>query len=130
MPKELCQVMEYCEFLIEILKIDPKVRFVGMYDDDYKKITDGYQADVLAHLSREEMANSVRYDMKRWETYKMFHNQLGDTQYAMVKYEKATLLTFSFNKDEYLRVSIEPNADYKQIIDKIQSLIIKNPVIK
>lgn len=122
--------MEYCQFLLEILKIDPTVRFVGMYDDDYKKITDGYQADVIAHLSREEMANSVRYDMKRWETYKMFHNQLGDSQYAMVKYEKAILLTFSFNQGEYLRVSLEPNADYKHIIDKIQSLIIKNPVIQ
>ena len=122
--------MEYCEFLIEVLKIDPTVRFVGIYDDDYKKITDGFQADVLAHLSREEMQNSMRYDIKRWETYKMFHNQLGDTQFAMVKYDKAILLTFSFNQDEYLRVSIEPTADYTRIINQIQSLIMKNPVIK
>ena len=122
--------MEYCEFLNEILKIGPDIRFVGMYDDDFKKITDGYQADVYAHLSREEMQNSVRYDMKRWETYKMFRNQLGDTQFAMVKYDKAILLTFSFNESDYLRVSLEPKADYKQIIEKIQSLIMKNPVIK
>lgn len=122
--------MEYCQFLLEILKIGSTVRFVGMYDDDYKKITDGYQADVIAHMSRDEMENSVRYDMKRWETYKMFHNQLGDPQYAMVKYEKAILLTFSFNQGEYLRVSTEPTADYKHIIDQILSLIIKNPVIQ
>ena len=76
------------------------------------------------------MKNSIRYDMKRWETYKMFHNQLGDTKFAMVKYEKAILLTFSINKDEYLRVSIEPNADYKRVIEQIEALILKNPVLK
>lgn len=122
--------MEHCEFLNEILKIDSAVRFVGMYDEDYKKITDGYQADVLAHLSREEMQSSVRYDMKRWETYKMFHNQLGDTQFAIVKYDKAILMTFSFNQGEYLRVSVEPDADYRKIVEKIQSLLMKNPVIR
>lgn len=123
-------LVEYCEFLNEILRIGSDVRFVGMYDDNFKKITDGYQADVITHLSREEMQNSVRYDMKRWETYKMFHNQLGDTQFAMVKYDKAILITFSFNRSDYLRVSLEPNSDYKQIIEKIQSMIMKNPVIK
>jgi len=122
--------VEYCEFLNEILKISSDVRFVGMYDVDFKKITDGYQADVIAHLSREEMQNSVRYDMKRWETYKMFHNQLGDTQYAMIRYDKAILITFSFNESDYLRVSLEPNADYRQIIEKIQSIIVRNPVIR
>lgn len=122
--------MDYCEFLNEVLKIGPDVRFVGMYDTDFKKITDGYQADVITHLSREEMQNSVRYDMKRWETYKMFHRQLGDTHFAMTKYDKAILITFLFNKNDYLRVSIEPDADYKQVIEKIQSIILRNPVIK
>src|SRR5574338_30153 len=125
--------MDHCELLTEIMKIDPTVRFVGMYQGtDFNVITDGFQPEKygLAHLSREEMKNSVRYDMKRWETYKMFHSQLGDTEFAMVKYEKAILLTFSINQDEYLRVSLEPDADYKQIITQIEDLIAKNPVIK
>lgn len=124
--------MDHCDLLTEIMKIDPTVRFVGMYRGaDFNVITDGFQPEKynLAHLSREEMKNSVRYDMKRWDTYKMFHSQLGDTEFAMVKYEKAILLTFSINEDEYLRVSLEPNADYKQIIEQIEGLIAKNPVI-
>ncbi len=31
------QIVEYCEFLNEILKIGPDVRFVGMYNSDFKK---------------------------------------------------------------------------------------------
>ncbi|NDB32204.1 MAG: hypothetical protein EB150_04055 [Nitrososphaeria archaeon] len=123
--------VEYNEFLTKIFELDEDVRFVGMYRSDFSVITDSYQPSKygLSHLSREEMKDSVRYDMKRWDTYKLFHKQLGETLFAMVKFEKTILLTFSINRDEYLRVSLEPNADYKKIISAIESLIMKNPVI-
>ena len=122
--------MDHCELLQKILDIDEDVRFVGMYDDNYKIITDGFRPGALTHLSREEMQNSVRYDMKRWETYKLFHNQLGDSKFALVKHEKAILITFSFNKNEHLRISLEPNANYAEFIGKIEELLSLNPVIK
>ncbi|MCH7560367.1 MAG: hypothetical protein IIC67_03190 [Thaumarchaeota archaeon] len=118
--------MDHCQVLTEILNIEPTVRFVGMYDCNFKIITDGYQPGVIPHVSREEHQNSIRYDIRRWETYRMFQNQLGDTEYAMVKYNKVTLLTFSLSDGEFLRVAIEPDADYKMLIDKIQDIIIKN----
>lgn len=123
--------VEYNEFLTKIFELDEDVRFVGMYRSDFSVITDSYQPSKygLSHLSREEMKDSVRYDMKRWDTYKLFHKQLGEALFAMVKFEKTILLTFSINRDEYLRVSLEPNADYKKIISAIESLIMKNPVI-
>jgi hypothetical protein len=122
--------VEHCEFLTEVLKTNQSIRFAGLYDADFKIIVDGSQPGILPYLSREEMQNSVRYDIRRWETYKMFHTQLGESKYAMVKYEKATLLTFSLDEGECLRISIEPDADYKKIIDQIQDLIDKNPKLK
>ena len=116
--------MEHCDLLVEILKVE-STRFVGMYDMNFEKITDGYQADIIPHLSREEMQDSVRYDIRRWETYKMFQSQLGTAKYAMVKFDNAILLTFALNNDEYLRVSIEADADYKTIIEKIRAILIK-----
>jgi hypothetical protein len=122
--------VEHCAFLTEVMKVDPTVRFVGVYNSNFEKIVDGVQPGVIPHLSRDEMQNSVRYDIRRWETYKMFHNQLGDSEYAMVKYDKAILLTFSLPEQKYLRVSIEPSTDYKLIIEQIQQLIKKNPILK
>lgn len=122
--------MEHCAFLIEVMKVDPTVRFVGLYNSNFEKIVDSVQPGIIPHLSRDEMQNSVRYDIRRWETYKMFHNQLGDSEYAMIKYDKAILLTFSLSEQKYLRVSIEPNTDYKSVIEQIQGLIKKNPVLK
>ena len=119
--------MEHCEFLTEVLKLDEAIRFAGMYNDNFEKIVDSFQPGTIPHLSIDEMQNSVRYDIRRWETYKMFHNQLGDSKYAMVKYDKATLLTFSLNDGKFLRLSIEPDTDYKTVIDQVQDLIDKNP---
>ncbi|MFQ5782175.1 MAG: hypothetical protein ACE5GR_03855 [Nitrosopumilus sp.] len=116
--------MEHCDLLTEILKIE-HTRFVGMYDMNFEKITDGYQADIIPYLSREEMQDSVRYDIRRWETYKMFQSQLGVAKYAMVNFENAILLTFSLKNNEYLRVSIDSDVDYKALIEKIQNTLIK-----
>lgn len=122
--------MEHCEFLMEVLKMEQSIRFAGMYNDKFEKIVDSFQPGTISHLSMDEMQNSVRYDIRRWETYKMFHAQLGETKYAMVKYEKATLLTFSLNDGKFLRISIEPDTDYKMVIERIQNLIAKNPKLK
>jgi hypothetical protein len=122
--------VEHCEFLTEVLKMDQSIRYAGMYNDRFENIVDSFQPGTIPHLSMDEMQNSIRYDIRRWETYKMFHNQLGDSKYSMVKYEKATLLTFSLNEGKFLRISIEPDTDYKMIIDRIQNLIAKNPKLK
>ncbi|MCE9653198.1 MAG: hypothetical protein K8Q89_09155 [Nitrosarchaeum sp.] len=119
--------MEHCEFLNTVLKQESTIRFAGLYDENFQTIVDGAQPGILPYLSREETQNSIRYDIRRWETYKMFHAQLGDSEFAMVKYDKAILLTFSLRDAKYLRVSIEPTSDYKAIIEKIQKLIKENP---
>ena len=124
--------MEYNEFLTKIFDLGSAVRFVGIYrGSDCSVITDGIQPEKygLSHLSREEMKDSVRYDMKRWDTYHLFEKQLGQASFAMVKFEKSILLTFSLGRGEYLRVSLEPESDYKKIITEIESLIMKNPTL-
>ena len=116
--------MEHCDLLIELLNVEG-TRFAGMYDMNFEKITDGYKAGIIPYLSKEEFHDSVRYDIRRWETYKMFQSQLGTTKYAMVKFENAILLTFALNNNEYLRLSIETDADYKTVIDEIQKILIR-----
>lgn len=120
--------MEYRELLGEIIKLGPAIRFVGMYDSNFNKITDDFSAGTYGYLSRDEQLNSIRYDIRRWETYKMFRTQLGETHFAMVKYDKAILLTFPIGEGEHLRISIEPDSDYKTIIEKVEEIIKKNPV--
>jgi len=122
--------MEYNAFFTEVLKISPQIRFAGIYNSNFEKIVDGYQQGIIPLLNRNEYQNSMRFDIRRWETYKMFHGQLGESKYAMVKYAKATLLTFVLEGEKFLRVSINPDTDFKMLIEGVQELINKNPILK
>ena len=122
--------MEFNTFFDEVLKISPQIRFAGIYNSNFEKIVDGYNSGIIPLLSKDEYKNSMSYDIRRWETYKMFHSQLGESRCSMVKYAKVTLLTFSLEEDKFLRVSINPIVDYKIIIDKVQELITQNPILK
>lgn len=121
--------MDYNNLYQSVFEIDPAIRFVGIYDCNSKAIIDGFKPGIIPHVSKTEHQNSIRYDMRRWETYKMFESPLGNPNYSMVHYDKVNLLTFSMNEGELLRIAIEPDADYKSIIQKILDLIINNPII-
>lgn len=121
--------MDYNGLYQKVFDIEPTVRFVGIYDCNSKTLIDGFKPGIIPHISKEEHQNSIRYDMRRWETYKMFESPLGNPNYSMVHYDKVNLLTFSMSEGELLRLAIEPDADYKSVIEKIQDLIFKNPII-
>ena len=121
--------MEHVDILDQIFKISPAIRFVGLYDSNSEKITDDFQPGVLQHLSREEMKDSTRYDGKRWDTYKMFQRQLGEPNFAMVKYDKIIQATFPVSDGVRVRVSMEPDSDFQGIMQKIQNLLVKVPLL-
>ena len=121
--------MEHGDILDQIFKISPAIRFVGLYDSNSEKITDDFQPGVLQHLSREEMKDSTRYDGKRWDTYKMFQRQLGEPNFAMVKYDKIIQATFPVSDGVRVRVSMEPDSDFQGIMQKIQNLLVKVPLL-
>lgn len=122
--------MDYYDLVNQIFRISQSIRYVGIYDSYSEKITDGFSPGTLQHLSIEEMQNSTKYDIKRWETYKLFERQLGQAGFAMVKYDKAILVTFPHGTGSHIRVSMEPDANYKDIIDRVQGLLVRNPVLK
>ncbi len=122
--------MEHTKFLINILKMNPLIRFAGVYNENFEKLLEWFQPGTLPILSLDEMENSVRYDIRRWETYRLFEKQLGDSKFALVKYGNAILITFALIDNKFLRISTEPDVDYKKLIDEILEIISKNPILK
>ena len=119
--------MDNYELLNKTFQVSPSIRYVGIFDAHGEKITDSFSPGTLQHLNIEEMHDSTRYDIKRWETYKKFQKQLGETNFSMVKFDKAILLTFPHSNGAHIRVSIEPDTDYKEIIAKIENLLNRYP---
>lgn len=81
---------------------------------------------MVSYLTKKETENSIRAEMKRWKSYKLFYNKIGNTQYSMVKYDKVTLITISLNENELLLVSLDPVVDYYRIMSHILYLLNHN----
>ena len=112
--------MSHDEFIEEILNINPKIRFVGIfYNGDYHtKIREGLKP----LLNKEETQTSMRHAILRMSGRKLLAHKIGNTHYAMAKYDKMTRISISFGKDGLIMVTTENDAEYDPIAEKVLEL--------
>jgi len=116
--------MDYEKLCSQIFKIDPKIRFVAVYDFWAERIAGGMREGLNSHLAEKITVNSVNQALLRWKSRKTAEEWIGKTKYAMAEYEKVKRFTFYFNENELLLVSTEPNVDNEFIIKSIKKLIV------
>jgi len=115
--------VDYEKLCSQIFKIDPKIRFVAVYDFWAERIAGGMKEDLDSHLPEKVTVNSVNQALLRWKSRKTAEEWIGKTKYAMAEYEKVKRFTFYFNEKELLLISTEPNVDNDFIIQSIKKLI-------
>ena len=115
--------MDYEKLCSQIFMIDPKIRFVAVYDFWAERIAGGMKEGLDSHLAEKITINSVNQALLRWKSRKTMEEWIGKAKYAMAEYEKVKRLTFYFNENELLLVSTEPDADHEIIIKNIQKLL-------
>ncbi len=115
--------MDYEKLCSQIFEIDPKIRFVAVYDFWAERIAGGMREGLDSHLEEKITVNSVNQALLRWKSRKTMEEWIGKTKYAMAEYEKVKRFTFYFNEDELLLISTEPNVDNEFIIKSIKKLI-------
>ncbi len=110
-------MINYDKVCEEILKVDSKMRYAGIYHKGafYSKMPNGLKS----LLNEAEIKNSALNAVKRWETRLSLASQLGNPIYSLTKYEKVNRITFPVGEDGLILVSTEPSLDSKLIIDKI-----------
>jgi hypothetical protein len=110
----MVNLVEECD---SILKINSKIRYVGIY---YKGVYSSKAREGLKSLLPEpEVKNSVIGAVKRWETRLALTKSLGNAIYSITKYEKVNRITFSIGEDGLILVSTEIDLDPNFISDKI-----------
>ena len=117
--------MDYEKLCPEIFKIDPKIRYVAVYDFWAERIAGGMKKGLDSHLAEKITVNSVNQALLRWKSRKTMEEWIGKTKYAMAEYEKVKRFTFYFNENELLLVSTEPDVDNEFIIKSIKKLIVE-----
>jgi len=104
----------------DILVIDPKIRFAGIYDrgDLYTKMQKGLES----YLTLEETKMSVRQAFIRWKTRETYAPKTGNPIFVLGEYEKIYRITIPFGNDGLILVSMEKDIQPSEIAQKVIEL--------
>ncbi len=108
------------DFCKDILRLDPKIRFAGVYfqGDLISKIRDGLEP----LLNREETKMSLNGAVIRWTSRKVLGRKLGEPKFALAQYDKVFRVTLPLDDNNLILVSTDIECDILDIINKIQEL--------
>ena len=66
---------------------------------------------------------SIHYTFQRWENLQNLEYKIGKEKTAVNEYDKVTLISIPFNKDDLFLVSSEPKSNYNDILTKTKSIL-------
>jgi len=118
------KILEPDQFVKEILKISPLIRFSAIYfkGDFYTKTRNG----VEPYLDSLQTGESMRYAVMRMIQREKHSQKIGHPYYSLTHYEKVNRITIPLGKDGLIMFSTEPEAECDSIAKKIIEFKKKN----
>ena len=117
--------MNYGKLCSELLELNEKIRYVGVYNsfsgDVYEKMQDG----IDRHFDKEKTRKSMTQAIMRWKTRKAFSSEIGEPEYSMTKYGKVNRITMGCGKDGLLMFSTEIDAHPCDVITDVTEIVKK-----
>jgi len=112
--------LNYEKFCKQILKIDKKIRYAGIYDAGifHHELQNG----VKSYLTEEETEVNLSQAVYRWGTRKKVSKKIGNPVFSMAKYGKIYRLTFPLDGAGLVLISTELDVDPIKIAEKILKL--------
>ena len=116
------KIYDYAKICDSIFSIDPKIRFVGIINEQGRMVSGGMKENVEPLESEKDdemifMELALRVKMR-----KEFDKQLGQVNFAMASRERALAISVLINSD-ILYVVSEPDTDYGSLPKKILEII-------
>ena len=109
-----------------IIKIDRKIRFVGIVNSRGEVIEGGFQQGIEPLLNETEEQQMYVQSLSNLTTLELYNDRLGKVHYSLTEHEKVTLMTFPLG-DCILCLSVTPRANVNKIRDKVMQAIKKKP---
>ena len=117
--------MDYNGLNIDILKLNPKIRFSGVYHTGNVKLFEKVQDGVTRLFNPEKTKDTFIHAYMRWKTRQHDSSVIGEPVYTMTKYSKINRLTIPCSSQSLLMVNTEPDLEPHEIIDNVIKLIEK-----
>ena len=113
--------MNYSILCNEILKLNSKIRFAGVFNSRGESVAER-DRDVLSLLSADETKMLVHYTFARWRHLQNLEHRLGKARTSVTIHEKVTLISLYLGSD-LLLLSIEPDYNHIRIVKKIRTML-------
>ena len=115
--------MDYSKLCQNGLDVDPLIRFSGILDREGCLVFGMHKDGVTSLLNDDEVKMSIHYTFQRWENLQNLQYKIGKEKTSINEYDKVTLISIPFNKNDLYLVSSEPKSNYEEIIIKSKLLI-------
>ena len=118
--------MEPKQFVEEIFKISPLIRFSAIYfeGDFYTKKRDDVETHLDAFETTESMSDPVQRNMQR----EKFSQKIGNLYYVIAKYDKLNRVTIPHGEDGLIMFTTDPEAECELIAEKVIEFKKKNEI--
>ena len=113
----MTKIQEFCK---ELLKIDSKIRFVGILHHD--KILYETRKNLSPLLVKNEMDQSIKSAILRWDTRITQSEKLGIPDFSLTKYNQIYRVTLPLNDEDLLFFSADLDCDIINTIHIIQNV--------
>ncbi len=117
--------MNYNKFCEEIVKVNPKVRYAGVYNTMSGDVYEKTAKEIERLFTKEQTKKSLTQAYMRWKTRESFSNISGKPIFTMTKYEKINRMTMPCGKNTILLVSMQRELEPQTILPNVLELIEK-----
>jgi len=117
--------VDYNSLNTDILKLNPKIRFSGVYHTGNVQLYEKVQKGVTRLFDPEKTQDTFIHAYMRWKARQHDSSIIGEPVYTMTKYGKINRLTIPCSSKSLLMVNTEPELEPHEIIDDIINLIKK-----
>ena len=111
--------MDFEEFFDNVLKIDSKIRFVGIYQN--RELSSKIQSGIERFLTDEETEESLVYALNSWKSSNKLKNKIGTPFFSLSKHEKLYRIILPLN-DGLVLVTTALDVDILKIISEIEKI--------
>jgi len=117
--------VDYNSLNTDILKLNPKIRFSGVYHTGNVQLYEKIRKGVTRLFDPEKTQDTFIHAYMRWKTRQHDSSIIGEPIYTMTKYGKINRLTIPCSSKSLLMVNTEPELESHEIIDDVIKLIKK-----
>jgi len=117
--------MDYNSLNSDIIKLNPKIRYSGVYQTGSIQVWEKIQKGITRYFDKEKTNDTLIHAYMRWRTRQHDSEVIGQPMYSITKYAKMNRLTIPANNKALLMVNSEPDLELQDLIDDIIKLIAK-----